>query len=61
MGVWGGWGEALRAELVRMKRRKTEDTLGLCKGIPFSNGVSGVRPGKDVFLSIAIGSEPGEP
>ena len=53
--------EAIRPELVSMKKRKTEDTLELYKGIPFWSRVSGLQPGKGKFLSRATGSRPGGP
>lgn len=53
--------EAIRSELVYMKKRKTEDMLEFYKGIPFWRGVSGLQPGKGKFLSRATGNGPGSP
>lgn len=45
-------------ELVRMKKRKIK---GHSTRNFLQNGVAGVLPGKDEFLSRAIGSLPGRP
>lgn len=45
-------------ELVRMKKRKIK---GHSIRNSLQNGVAGVRPGKDEFLSRAMGSRPGRP